>query len=143
MSEDQLQRILDRAGLASTPAEMHPLGYRDRRGWVHLPLETMVRIAQAFATAEPQLVNEYIDDREEELRLRGNVPGDRWWHEYLREHGPGFALARRWAGVEQEAESLCREIARPRALLSAAAYDLKAAGQERKAAPILRALDGL
>jgi hypothetical protein len=122
---------------------MHHLGFRDRRGDVHLPLDGMVRLAQSFAAAEPRTVNEYIDDREEELRLRGNVPGDRWWHDYLREHAPGYALARRWAGIDQEADGLRREIARLRSLASGAAYDRRSAGRERKASRLLRALDGL
>jgi hypothetical protein len=143
MDEDELQRICDRAGVSAVPSDLHPLAFRDRHGHVHLPLDGVVRLAQAFAAVEPQTVNQYIDDQEEEMRLRGNVPGDRWWHDYLREHAPGFALARRWAGLEQEADALRQEIARLRSLVSRAAYDLKAAGQEHKARRLLRALEGL
>lgn len=64
------------------------------------------------------------------------------WHEYLRERSPGFALARQWAGLEQEAELLRKEISRLRTLVSTAASDLKAAGQERKGQHLLRALEG-
>ena len=62
-------------------------------------------------------MNLYLDDQEEELRLRGNVPSDGWWHGYLREQAPGYALARRWAGIEQEAAALRAEIARLRLLV--------------------------
>lgn len=55
------------------------------------------------------------------MRLRGNTPGERWWHSYLREKAPGFAIARQWAGLEQEAEMLRKEIARLRSLVSRAA----------------------
>lgn len=142
MSESELQRILDRAGLATEPSELHALAYTDRLGYVHLPLEATVAVARAFAAAEPQTVVGYLDDQEEELRLRGNQPGERWWHEYLRERSPGFALARQWAGLEQEAEMLRKEIGRLRTLVSSAAYDLKGAGQERKGQRLLRALEG-
>ena len=99
-------------------------------------------MAKAFAAAEPQTVVGYLDDEEEELRLRGNQPGDRWYHQYQRELSPGYALARQWAGLEQEAEMLRKEIARLRGLISAAAYDLKPAGQEPKSRRLLRALEG-
>jgi hypothetical protein len=46
------------------------------------------------------------------------------------------------AGLDQEAEMLRKEIARLRSLVSGAAYDLKGAGQERKASRLLRALEG-
>jgi hypothetical protein len=142
MDEAELQRILDRANLTTPPADLHPYGYRDRRGNVHLPLDAIVAVAKAFAAAEPQTVVGYLDDEEEELRIRGNQPGERWYHQYLRELSPGFALARQWAGLQEEAEMLRKEIARLRSLASGAAYDLKAAGQERKAARLLRALEG-
>jgi hypothetical protein len=74
--------------------------------------------------------------------MEGNVPGDRWYHQYLREMSPGFALARQWTGLEQEAELLRKEISRLRSPLSSAAYDLKAAGQDRKSSRLLRAMDG-
>ena len=142
MSESELQRIIDRAGLPTAPADLHPLAYRDRHGNVHLPLEATVELARAFAAAEPTTVIGYLDDQEEEMRLRGNQPGERWWHSYLREKAPGFAIARQWAGLEQEAEMLRKEIARLRSLVSRAAYDLEQAGAQGKARRLLRALEG-
>jgi hypothetical protein len=142
MDERELQRIMGRAGLPGSPVDLHLLAFRDRHGQVHLPLEATVSLARAFAAAEPQTVIEYLDDREEEYRLRGNQPGDRWWHEYLREKLPGFAIARQWAGLEQEAEMLRKEIARLRQLVSRAAFDLESAGEERKATRLHRALEG-
>lgn len=142
MSEGELLRIIDRSGLSTAPSDLHPLAYTDRHGYVHLPLDATVALARAFAAAEPQTVVGYLDDQEEEMRLRGHQPGERWWHDYLREKSPGFALARQWAGLEQEAEMLRKEIARLRTLVSSAAYDLKAAGQERSARRLLRALEG-
>ena len=97
---------------------------------------------RAFAAAEPQTVVAYLEDQEKEWRLKGNQPGERWFHEYLREHLPGHALARQWAGFEQEAEMLRKEIGRLRQLVSTAAYDLKSTGQKRKASRLLRALEG-
>ena len=142
MSEPELQRILDRAGLAMAPTELHTLAYRDRHGSVHLPLEATVDVARSFAAAEPHTVVAYLDDQEEELRLRGNQPGERWWHDYVRGKLPGFAVARQWAGLEQEAEMLRKEIARLRLLVSSAARELQDVGQDRKAQRIRRALEG-
>lgn len=137
--EDELQRIVDRAGLTTAPTELHPLAYRDRRGRVHLPLDGAVALAKAFAAAR---VIQYLDDGEEELRIRATQPGERWFHEYLRELSPGYALARRWAGLEQEGQALREEISRLRTLRSRAAHDLDNAGEGRKAKRLLRALEG-
>lgn len=65
MSEDELQRIFDRAGLEMEPAALHVFGYCDRVGHVHLPLDAMLTVAKAFAAAEPQTVLVYLDDQEE------------------------------------------------------------------------------
>jgi hypothetical protein len=142
MDEDELQRILDRAGVETAPLDLHPVAYRDRYGHVHLPLQATVALAKAFAAAEPQTVTSYIDDQEDEYRLRGNQPGERFWHDHVREKAPGFALARQWAGLAQEADLLRKEISRLRMLVSRAAYDLKDAGKEHKSRTLLRALEG-
>jgi hypothetical protein len=60
MSEDELQRILDRAELRTPPTELHRLGYRDRNGQVNLPLDAMVIVAKAFAAAKPRTVVELV-----------------------------------------------------------------------------------
>jgi hypothetical protein len=141
MPEDELQRIVDRAGLGEQAAELHPLGFVDRRGEVHLPLDGAERLARAFAAAEPENVLMYIDDREEELKRRGNVPGDRYLHDVLRQYQPGWALARQWAGFDRAVEELQKEIARLRSLISRA-HELKDSGAEDKSRRLLRALDG-
>jgi hypothetical protein len=140
--EDELQRVLDRAGIDTPPADLHPVGFIDRYGRAHMPLDALAGVAKAFAAAEPQTVVAYLDDEEEENRLRGNEPGHRWYHQYQRELSPGYALARHWAGFSQEADMLREEIARLRMLLSKAAYDLKDAGKEHKSRWLLRALEG-
>jgi hypothetical protein len=84
----------------------------------------------------------YIDDREEELRISGNTPGYRHRHDLLRNYAPGFALARQWAGLEQEAEQLRKEIGRLRSLVWTAASQLREAGHESKARRLLRGLEG-
>jgi hypothetical protein len=140
--EDELQRILDRAGIDTAPADLHPVGFIDRHGRAHMPLDALAGVAKAFAAAEPQTVVGYLDDEEEENRLRGNEPGNRWYHQYQRGLSPGYALARHWAGIEQEADMLREEIARLRMLISKAAYDLQDAGKEHKSRWLLRALEG-
>jgi hypothetical protein len=137
-----VQRILDRAGVSGAPEDLHRLAYRDRHGDVYLPLDAAVGLARVFAAAEPQTVVAYLDDQEEEMRVRGNQPGERWWHDYLREQSPGFALARQWTGLEQAGLLLCQEIARLRSLVSRAASEFRAAGAEQKSRRLLRALDG-
>jgi hypothetical protein len=55
---------------------------------------------------------------------------------------PGWAVARQWAGFEQEIEQLKKEIGRLRQLLSEALHDLNDAGADSKSRRLLRALDG-
>jgi hypothetical protein len=138
----ELQRILDRAGVDTAPADLHAVAFVDRHGTAHLPLDALAAVAKAFAAAEPQTVVGYLEDEEQENRVRGNQPGERWYHQYQRDLSPGYALARRWAGIEQEADMLREEIARLRMLISKAAYDLKEAGKEHKSRWLLRALEG-
>ncbi len=142
MPEEELDGIVSRAGLKEAPADLHPLAFRDRHGQVHLPIEAAEGLARAFAAAEPQTVLMYIQDREEEYKTRGYQPGERIYHQFLREDAPGFALARQWAGIEQEVEQLQNEIGRLRRLVSMAAYDLRDAGKEHKSRRLLRALEG-
>jgi hypothetical protein len=84
----------------------------------------------------------YIEDREERLRAAGFAPGQRYLHDLLRDYQPGWALARQWAGLERETEMLQREIGRMRSLVTEAAYDLEACGQERKGRRLVRPSTG-
>ena len=88
-SRAELQRILDRAGLDTAPEQLHWLAYRDRHDRIHLPLDAVVMVARAFAAAEPDTVAAYLEDEETQLRRMGNTPGERWYHDYLREKTPG------------------------------------------------------
>lgn len=142
MDEAELERILVRAGLDSEPAKLHSLAFRDRSGYVHLPFEAAEAVARAFAAAEPTTVLLYVEGQEESMKARGYAPGDRIYHDFLREEQPSFALVRQWAGHENEIEDLRKEIGRLRSLVSMAASDLVAAGADRKAWRLRRALDG-
>jgi hypothetical protein len=141
MPEAELERIIGRAGLKKEAVDLHPFAFCDRLADVHLPVEAAEALARAFAAAEPEMVLMCIEDQEE-LKLRGNAPGERYLHDLLRQDAPGFALARQWAGFEREVEQLQQEIRRLRQLLSMAAYDLDAAGEEWKARRLRRALEG-
>jgi hypothetical protein len=137
-----LERVMARAGLAGDPAELHPLGFVDRHGQVHLPTVAAEVLARAFAEAEPESVTMYLEDEEAEMRAKGYAPGDRFYHDYLRGQRPGFAVARQWAGFDQELESLQREMARLRDLVLRAVRELEAAGAETEAWKLRSALEG-
>jgi hypothetical protein len=142
ISRAALQRLLDRAGIKTDPLRLHPSAYADRFGQLHVPNQAVEVIARAFAASEPDIVLMYLEDQESELRARGYDPGDRIYHQFLREYQPGYALARQWAGIQREAEELQKEIGRLRGLIATAAADLKAAGLEQKAWRLERAADG-
>jgi hypothetical protein len=126
---------MQRAGLEGKPEDLDPLGFVDRHEEVHLPSCAAVIVAPSFATAEPNTVAMYLEAQEAELRAQGYIPGDRFHHEYLRTQRPGFALARQWAGFENELQTLPRL----HGLLGRAASDLRAAGAEREAWRLERA----
>jgi hypothetical protein len=142
MPQSELERIMRRAGIEGDFASLHYLAFRNRRGEVEMPLDGAETLAGAFAAAEPETVLMYLSDRESELKHRGYRPGEHYVHDLLRHYMPGWAVARQWAGFDQEVEQLKKEIGRLRQLVSGAANDLKSAGAEAKSRRLLRALDG-
>lgn len=137
-----LREMARLAGLPQSLEDLHEGAYVDRHDNMYLPLELGERLAHAYAAAEPEIVLMYIEDQESEYKARGYEPGERYYHDLLREHTPGFALARHWAGHQEEVEMLRTEIERLRGLVRSAAAVLKDAAQEREAWRLLRALDG-
>lgn len=109
---------------------------------MHLPVEVAEQLAHAYASAEPEIVLIYIEDFESEYKAKGYEPGKRYYHDILREETPGFALARYWAGHEEEIAQLRREIERLRQLVISAPEALEKAGQEREGWRLRQALNG-
>lgn len=142
MEAAELREIARLAGLPPNLEDMHPAAYIDRSGQMHLPVKVAEKLAHAYASAEPEIVLMYIEDRESEYTARGYVPGERYYHDELRRHMPGFALARYWAGHEEEVALLRKEIERLRRLVESASDALQKAGQEREGWRLRRALDG-
>jgi uncharacterized protein (UPF0335 family) len=142
MPRDAIERLARRAGLDGDPAKLDPLGFQDRFGNIHLPPQGAEILARAFAAAEPETVLTYIEGEEEEMRARGYLPGERIYHQFLREYKPGFALARQWAGFTEEIEMLRKEIGRLQGLVHQAAADLRELGADTKAHRLLRGLEG-
>jgi hypothetical protein len=139
---EALRRVMVRARLDGEPEDLHVLGFVDRFGTVHLPTDAAEVLARAFAGAEPESVTMYLEAEEAEMKARGYQAGDRIYHDFLREYRPGYALARQWAGFEQELDSLQGEIARLRGIIEGEAHRLEAAGKDVEAFRLRRALDG-
>ncbi len=137
-----IEQIGQRAGMTEPVTDLHPAAFVDRFGTLCLPFDGAEKLARAFAAAEPETVLLYIQDQETEYKARGYEPGERFWHDYLREKAGGYALARQWAGHEQDTEQLHKELDRLRSLISMAAYDLERAGADREAGRLRRALKG-
>jgi hypothetical protein len=142
MEAVELREIARLAGLLPNLEALHDAAYVDRGGEMHLPVEVAQKLAHAYAAAEPEIVLMYIEDEESELKAKGYEPGQRYYHDRLREEMPGFALARYWAGHEREVAQLRGEIERMRKLVRAAADVLEKAGQAREGWRLRRALDG-
>lgn len=142
MEAVELREVARLAGLPQNLEDLHEAAYVDRFGELHLPVEVAEKLAHAYASAEPEIVLMYIEDKENEYRAKGYEPGERFWHDYLRECMPGFSLARYWAGHEEEIAQLRAEIERLRKLVVSAAKVLEKAGQEREGWRLRRAVDG-
>jgi hypothetical protein len=142
MEADELREVARLAGLLPNIEALHEAAYVDRGGEMHLPVEVAEKLAHAYAVAEPEIVLMYIEDEESGLKAKGYEPGQRYYHDILREQTPGFALARYWAGHEREVAQLRGEIERMRELVKSAAVVLEKAGQEREGWRLRRALDG-
>jgi hypothetical protein len=139
---DPVERVMRRAGLEGKATDLNTLSFVDRFGHVHIPMAGAEKLARSFAAAEPEAVTLHIEAEESEMRARGYDPGDRFYHDYWRQQRPGFALARQWAGFEEELESLRKEIGRLRGLVQTAMRELESAGAQRAAWKLRRALDG-
>jgi len=142
MEAVELREIARLAGLPQNLEDMHPLAYVDRHGDMHLPVEVAEKLAHSYASTEPEIVLMYIEDEEKEHKARGYEPGERFWHDELRREMPGFALARYWAGHEEEIAYLRKEMERLRDLVKEAAQVLVGKGAESEGWRLLRALDG-
>jgi hypothetical protein len=142
MLANEVHEMARLAGLPPDLEKLHEVAFIDRFDRMHLPLEVAEKLAQAYASAEPEIVLMYIEDQESEYKARGYEYGERYHHDLLREKLPGFALARYWAGHQEEVEMLRVEIQRLRNLVKSAAKVLEKAGQEREGWRLLRGLDG-
>ncbi|HEX5493461.1 MAG TPA: hypothetical protein VFX70_02655 [Mycobacteriales bacterium] len=140
LDPDKARRLWDRAGLEGEPDD-HPLAFIDRKGVPHVPYETTLSFAQAFAAAEPESVLLHIQEWEDRLRAEGYEPGNRHSHEFLRTKRPAHVLARQWAG-RAEVTMLQEENDRLRRLVHQAILALTHAGDESAARRIGRGLRG-
>lgn len=135
------ERYWARARLDGTPLEDDSANYQDRVGTWHLSFRTALKAAQAFAAAEPEMVDLYLRSWEERLKAEGFEPGGRSKHDLLREWAPSHALARAWS-QEPRGAAAEQEVERLRALVSTAVRYLREAGEDSKAGRIERGLHG-
>ncbi|MFL6239309.1 MAG: hypothetical protein ACJ735_07475 [Actinomycetes bacterium] len=138
------ERIVARCG--SDPPGLSSLAqypsFLNRRGVLHVRGNTVLAFARAFAAAEPEAVNLYVDQEEQEYRSRGYEIGGSYLHKIMLENGPAYALARQWAGGDQSREYLQNEIRRLRELVQRAVADLRRHGDDSAAGKLERALGG-
>jgi len=138
---EAVERLMARAGMGGRLCDLdRAYGWVDRHGEFRMSVPAAVRLAKALALAEPDMVIHAIGIQEAANLARGY--GDPLFHRQLLDERPAHALARQWAGHEQETGELRREIARLRGLVSEAAAALRHLGANREAARLLRRLDG-
>lgn len=134
-------RLWSRGHLEGSPLEFDPMNFADRSGVWHLSFTTAEKASQAFAAAEPDLVELYLRRWEDRLKAQGFQPGIRHAHDVLRQWAPQIALARSWT-QSQAVKTLDDEVQRLQRVVNEAIGLLRRAGDERGAARIERALGG-
>jgi len=135
------ERFWSRARLSGSPLDHDGVNFVDRNGQWHLSFATATRACQAFAAAEPDLVDLCLRDWEDRLRAEGFEPGNRQSHELLRRWAPAHALARSWC-AERQRTAAEQEVERLQRLVREAVRLLEAAGDDRGARRIERGLRG-
>jgi hypothetical protein len=132
-------RIAKRAGF-----ELHrqPPAFTDRDGVEHFPFGEALRLAMAFAAAEPALVLLAVDAADDRVQREARELGSEHFARFVYEWAAAHALVRQWAGSDEPLVRRDREIERLNRLLIDAIYVLKAAGQEREAAQLDKKLRG-
>ncbi len=127
----------DRAKLHGRSLEYDPLNYEDRDGTWHFSYATVLKVAQAFAAAETELVVLYLCGIEEELKAEGFIPGMRHRHDLLRKYAPSHALVRAWSQAPRGTAAE-NEVTRLRVLVSRAVRFLREAGVEAQQRSLVR-----
>lgn len=94
MPLDSAKRILTRAKMNVDPLELDQTAYVDRMGILRLPFEVAVKIAKAFAAAEPDTVLISADARQRKWEDELTEP---YQVDLLQNWRAGWTLAREWA----------------------------------------------
>lgn len=136
-----IARLAERAGveLATDPSS-----YTDRRGQLHVPFETALVVARAFAAIEPNTVLLHIDVAERQSEVEAREPGYSYRVPLLNRYRASWALVRQWAGHDAAIAAREKEISDLRQLLSRTVWDLRreSADTEAIANRLDRALRG-
>lgn len=136
-----LERVAARAGVDDAPLKILP-AFKDRRGTLFVPNETLLDLAIAFARAEPETVHLRLDTEEKKLVREGYALGETRAHEDLLRSKPAFWVARHWAGGATENKYLREELRRTQELLRRAIAGLKDCGAFQKARYLEREFEG-
>lgn len=134
-------RFWARAELKGSPLDHHPSNHEDRNGVWHLSYVTALAASQAYAAAEPDMVDLYLRGEEERLMAEGFLPGLRHNHDLLREWAPAHAVARSWC-QRPRLDAVEHEVERLQGLLLGAASLLRRHGYETDARRLERGLRG-
>jgi hypothetical protein len=132
-----LERVIRRA---SCELPIQRPGFIDRFGVAHLPFDSAVRLAQAFAVAEPRTVLLQADTEEQDYDLKANELGNSYLVPIVQQRRAGWALCRQWAGFDQAIAQREQEIQRLRRIIEDIRYELRRAGQDDLAAEVDRKL---
>jgi hypothetical protein len=135
--------VLERLSLrASHDLSISSPGFVDRSGEAHLPFDSALQFAQAFAAAEPQTVLLQVDTEERGYEVRAREIGNSYLVPLVQEYRAGWALCRQWAGFDQAIAEREAEIERLRRVIEEVRYELRKAGLDELLGKLDRKLRG-
>lgn len=136
-STDGVQRVARRANYE---LQLNPPAFVDRQGTAHLPFETALDLARAFARAESRAVLMQVDTEQQKYEREASEIGNSHLVPLVNRWRAGWALCRQWAGFDEALAQRDAQIDHLNRIIEDVRYELRKAGQDELATRLDRKL---
>ncbi len=139
ISQEDMRELTQLAAISTSPRALHRRAYADADGWVYLPGDALIDLAQRIARIHRQTLLGRVERAElaRIARIERDFDSD---HDLAGELA-ALDLVRRWARRESPPSELDYENDRLRAFIAAAAKELELAGLPRSARTLRSVLE--
>ena len=138
-SPDVLDRFAARIG--ADKYELKSPAYMDRRGYLHLPFDQGMDLAQSFCKVEPLSVLTAAMATERRCSSEASRPGGEYLIPILNSYRAAWAIVRQWCHNDAFTAAREKEIGTLVQLVWDAIYALQKAGADEEAARLRRVLE--